>query len=110
MRRALALVQLAGLAVALGAMLAPAPRTLLEKWSSFTIYPVWTPVVLGLGVVAALLSLVAPATGRLSALAAGPRASARLRSAHSGCGPRSTGSRPSAWAAGTPVTSPSWNG
>jgi hypothetical protein len=61
MRRALALVQLLGLATALAAMLAPAPRTLLEKWSSFTIYPWWTLVLFGVGAGAAAVSVAAPA-------------------------------------------------
>ncbi len=61
MRRALALVQLLGLATAFAAMLAPAPRTLLEKWSSFTIYPWWTLVLFGVGAGAAAVSVAAPA-------------------------------------------------
>ena len=72
MRRALALVQLGGLGAALGAMLAPAPRTLVEKWSSFTIYPRWTLVLLLAGAGAAVVSAAAPiAATRLVAATAG---------------------------------------
>lgn len=61
MRRLLALGQLVGFAVALGAILAPGPRSIAENWPSMTIYPWWTLVLLLVGAAAALVSVSTPA-------------------------------------------------
>ncbi len=71
MRRALAAVQVAGLLTSLGAMLAPDPVLLAKHWTSFTIYPWWSPllVLAALGTAVAMLTTWADDPGRRAAAA-----------------------------------------